>query len=289
MRVLALDLGGSRLKAGVVADGILEEIRIEPAPADGARASIETAVAQIAQGWSFDGIGLCVPGLVDASGTVVALPGKHAGIEGLNLGSILRELTDAARIVIVNDAIAYATGEAAAGAGSGHERVVVVTIGTGVGVTVIQRGAPITTGTVGGGILGGFIPISERTDGPADSIGRPDTIEALCAASRLAEACGTGTVEDAFAAVARGDATARAGIDAYRAHLVRALTALASAHAPGCIVLGGGPMTADNPVTPGVADLVNARMYGTYRVELRIAALGDSAALVGLAHFVETL
>jgi hypothetical protein len=48
-------------------------------------------------------------------------------------------------------------------------------------------------------------------------------------------------------------------------------------------------MTADNPVTPGVADLVNARMYGTYRVELRIAALGDSAALVGLAHFVETL
>lgn len=286
MRVLALDLGGSRLKAGLILDGLLEEHRIETAPADGTRAAIEAAVATISLGWSFDAVGVCVPGLVDASGTVVSLPGKHAGIEGLDLVGILREMTGATRITIVNDAIAYATGEAVAGAGRGAERVVVVTIGTGVGVTVIQRGAPITTGTVGGGILGGFIPISERSDGPTDSIGRPDTIEALCSAARLAEACGAASVEAAYEAFSRGDAAARTGIETYRAHLVRALAALASAHAPERIVLGGGPMTADDPVTPGIEEDVNARMFGSYRVEVRLAALGDTSALIGLAHLV---
>lgn len=286
MRILALDLGGSRLKAGLIVDGVVETSVVEASPADGARGSIEAAIGRVAVDGPFDGVGLCVPGLVDASGVVASLPGKHAGIEGLDLAAIVRDVTGARTVVVVNDAIAYATGEAAAGAGAGADRVVVVTIGTGVGVTVIERGAPVTTGTVGGGILGGFIPISERTDGPVDSIGRPDTIEALCAAPRLADACGVASVEEAYPAIASGDPVARAGLAAYREHLARALVALASAHAPGCIVLGGGPMTADNPVTPGLAEIVNARLFGTYRVEVRTAALGDTAALIGLAHLV---
>jgi len=217
---------------------------------------------------------------------VVSLPGKHAGIEGIDLPALLREALDVRTAVVVNDAVAYATGESVCGAGRGFDRVVVVTIGTGVGVTVIDDGEPVTRGVVGGGILGGFIPISERIDGPADSIGRPDTIEALCAARRIAEACGTQSVEDAYGAYARSEDRARAGVDAYRTHLARALTALASAHAPGCIVLGGGPMTPGNPVTPGIEAMVNERLFGSYRVAIRTAELADTAALVGLEHLV---
>ena len=280
MRILALDLGGTRLKAGLVVDGVVETTLTVETPADGSPASIERAVLGAARELgAYERVGLSVPGLVDR-GVVVSLPGKHAGIEGIDLQALLGEVLGAPTWV-TNDAIAYAMGEAVGGAGRGAHRVVVVTIGTGVGVTVIQGGAPATDGIVGAGILGGFIPISERTEGPTDSIGRCDTIEALCAAPRIAEACGVDSVEAAYAA---GHSE---GLQTYRRDLVRALVALASAHAPDVLVLGGGPMTSDNPITPGIEDIVNQRLFGTYRVEVRLAELGDAAALVGLAHLVE--
>lgn len=287
MTVLAIDLGGTRLKSGVVDAGRLVEPRIEPAPADGTAETLEEAIRRCAADRSFDSVGLSVPGLVDADGIVVSLPGKHDGIEGLDLPALLRRVTGAGRVLVVNDAIAYATGEAIHGAGAGVSRVVVATIGTGVGVAVIEHGAPVTRGVAGGGILGGSIPISERSDGPLDSNGRPGTIEALCAATRLAEACGASGVEEAYAAIERDDPAAIAGLRGYREHLVRALVALAHAHAPERIVLGGGPMILGNPVTPGLEDAVNDRLFGSYRVELRLAALGDTAALLGLGHLTE--
>jgi glucokinase len=287
MKIFALDLGGTRLKAGVVQDGAIAMSVSKDSPAaEMIASSIGDLAVELLAGEGCDGAGLCVPGLVDDHGVVRSLPGKHAGIEGVDLPGLLRETVKVDRAVVVNDAIAYATGEATRGAGVGFERVVVVTIGTGVGVTVIDRGAPVTTGMLGGGIMGGFIPISERTDGAPDSNGRPDTVEALCAAGRIAEACGTASVRDAYEAFASGDAAAIAGIAAYRMHLARALVALASAHAPDCIVLGGGPMTPDNPVTPPLLDLISERLFGSYRLSLRLAALGDNAALVGLAHLV---
>jgi len=158
-------------------------------------------------------------------------------------------------------------------------------------VTGIAGGHPVTKGVLGGGLVGGFIPISERTDGPLDSNGRPDTIEALCAAQRIVDyAVDAGGAfarpEDVYAADLAGDASARAGIERYRTHLARALVALASAHAPGCIVVGGGPIVAGNPLLASMEEIVNQRLFGTYKVALRAAALGDDAAPIGLAHML---
>lgn len=178
MTVLAFDLGGTRLKAGLV-DGervALMDERASP-PGD---AALETLVAtgrELLAGARPDAVGLAVPGLV-SDGEVVSLPGKHEGLVGIDLAKGLREAFDAEALV-VNDAIAYAAGEARAGAGTGYERVVVVTIGTGIGVAVMQQGQPVTPGTLGGGILGGQIPIGGEG---TDTAGHAGTIEALCRA-----------------------------------------------------------------------------------------------------------
>ena len=289
MKVLAFDLGGTRLKAGLVLDRRVARSIAVDAPANGSRDALREVLGlvgrQVLDGAACDGAGLCVPGVVDERGVVQSLPGKLEGIEGVDLPALLRDTFGVRAAAVQNDAIAYAMGEAVAGAGRGCGRVVVVTIGTGIGVTVIQDGAPAPHNA---GIFGGFIPISERTDGVVDSIGRSDTIEALCAAPRIAEACDTATVADAYAAAANGEPGARDGLRAYQAHLARALVALAHAHAPDRIVLGGGPMTPDNPITPGLEQIVNARLFGRYRITLRTAELGDTAALVGLAHLVES-
>lgn len=283
MNVLSVDLGGTRMKIGNVANGVLGAVHIIDTP-DG----VEHVLDAIAiAGAHVDGVGLCLGGLIDEHGVVVSLPGKLDGFQGVNVREMLEQRLNAPAVV-VNDAVAYAMGESAFGAGRGFDRVVVMTIGTGVGVGVIEHGAPLTRGTVGGGIMGGFIPISERTDGPADSNGRADTIEALCAARRLTDDSPYGDAIELYAAHARGEALALTCVERYRANLARAVVALAHAHAPDAIVLGGGPMTMQNPVVGGLSDIVDARLFGSYRVALRVASLPDTAALLGLAHILET-
>lgn len=290
--LLTFDLGGTRLKAGVVphdsptaADLIIREATTTDLPA-----LIRSVGEEALAGRTPAGVGLAVPGLIDDRGIIVSLPGKHAGIEGVDLPALLHEMFGCTAVVL-NDAIAYGLGEATAGSGMGCARVVVVTLGTGVGVTVIENGAPLGAGAFGGGLMGGMIPISDVDDGPLDTNGGHDTIEAFCRAERLVHDSGAAyaSVPEVYDGWARGEDAARRGVARYRSSLVRALVALASAHAPDRIVIGGGPVTADGPLLRGVEDEVNARLFGSYRVDVRAAALGDGAALAGLAHRLRTV
>lgn len=291
-RILAFDLGGTRLKAGAVnvADGNVESLRTEDVAGalEGALALLSDFGHAILKDKECVGAAMCVPGLVGEDGIIVSLPGKLDGIEGLDLPGFLESKFDLPAIV-VNDAIAYGSGEAFYGAGKGFGRCVIVTIGTGVGVTVLEKARPMATGIFGGGILGGQIPISERTSGHADTSGQHDTIEALCCAARIVDYCNDEggsykSVPEVYEGFENNEIAALAGIKTYQNHLARALVALAHAHTPDVIVLGGGPMTKDNPILPGALEMTNARLFGTYRTTLAVAALGDSAALSGLAR-----
>lgn len=289
MSLLVMDLGGTRLKAGVADSGRLTRTSVVDVRESGGREHLLGLLASTGRGLleagTADGSAVCVPGLVDG-GKLVSLPGKLGGLEGTDLGSFLETTFGAPRVAVSNDAVAYAMGEAVSGAGRGCRRAVVVTIGTGVGVTVVEDGRPATGGMFGAGILGGFIPVTANTDGPVDSTGHSDTIEALCAAERIAGEA-YDTVPDTYAAYERGEAAAQTNIDRYRERLARALVALAHAHAPERLILGGGPMREGNPITPGLEALVNERLYGTYRVEVRLAELSDDASLIGLAHLLD--
>lgn len=283
-RVLAFDLGGSRLKAGLVEAARVTAARTVPAPpVDELVAGLRGLGDALLAGERATRVGLCVPGLVER-GTVVALPGKLDGIAGIDLARLLRE-TFGADVQVVNDAIAYAIGETTHGAGRGAGRVVVVTIGTGVGVGVVERGRPLGEGKLGGGLLGGQIPIG--ADG-SDTSGRAGTIEALCRAQRLVDLSPAhGSVEALYRAHAAGDEAAAHAVARYRADLARALVALAHAHAPDRIVVGGGPITPENPLLLGIADLVRPHLFAGYDLEIVPAALGDGAALIGLAALAE--
>jgi glucokinase len=225
---------------------------------------------------------------VDADGTIVALPGKLPGAEGSNLRAFL-ESRFGMPASVRNDAVAFGAGEAVHGAGRGLSRVVVVTIGTGVGVTVFEGGGPMGEGVLGGGILGGQVPIAEEGGPYEDTSGRTGSIEALCRADRVVDymrdAGGTATTPvEVFAALEARDPAAIAGLARYRLLLTRALVALAHAHAPDILVVGGGPAGAESPLLDGVEDAVNRRLFGNYRTRVRLSQAGDAAALFGLAE-----
>ena len=297
---LAFDLGGTRLKAGVVAVGtgeVVHEADPVDAPAEwlAAQQLIEQVAADLRRvHGDVAGAGLALPGVIDG-GTVVSLPGKLAGAEGADVagwlaGTIARP---GGATVVVNDAIAAGVGEATAGAGSGARRTVVVTLGTGVGVCVVEGGEPLGTGPFGGGILGGQLPIGPpdpgllEADGWVDTAGRTGTVEARCRAQALvaqAELRG-GEWADARAvadAAAAGDVRALDAVAGYRADVARGLAALAHAHAPDRVVVGGGVAGAESLVHRGLEAAVNAQLAFGLRVGVLGAVLGSAAGLAGV-------
>ena len=274
MTAVAVDLGGTRLKARRVssdesASGDVFTFEHGGAWRDGL-AKVRAHFGDI------DEMGLCVPGIVEER-RVVALPGKLPGIEGVDLG---RELD--LPLLVVNDAIAYGIGESVHGAGRGHERAVVVTIGTGVGVAVIEGGAPLGKGPLGGGILGGQIPLPGEAGEAVDTSDRLGTFEARCRADTLlASVPGAADLPDVYARLHAAEPEVQRGFRQFRAGLTDGLLALALAHSPSVMVVGGG--AAQPGLIDGVEEALAPRLWSGQQVAVRLAELGDGAALSGLA------
>jgi predicted NBD/HSP70 family sugar kinase len=276
-RTLAFDVGGTRLKWAVVRpasqgwDVGPPTIVSSATPLDDVRTAIAAGRGEV------DAVALCAPGIID-DGVVVSLPGKLAGLEGTDLRAVLIDAFGDHEPVVVNDAFAYACGVAGAG------RTVAVTIGTGVGVGVIDEEWAGSPGPFDGGILGGQIPIGDGVVGETDTSGRTDTIEALCRAQRIvdcANRAGARFVDVASVYRDGGD------LDEYRSRLVRALVALAHAHGPDVIVVGGGAMPPESPLFDDLEGAVNAELFGGFHVAVRSAVNPHTAALVGLARLTE--
>ena len=294
--VAAFDVGGTRMKCGLVIDG-----RVEPLPwqctagLDGPAVVdlLVTTVRDVVAAGGVDAVGIATPGIVD-DGRVIVLPGKFPGLVGLEVAGVVADVAGVP-VRLVNDAIAAGVGEATAGAGTGHHRVVVMTIGTGIGVAVIEGGRPVGDGPWGGGLMGGHMPIASPDEGPFDSNGGRGTIEALCAAEQLTEAarkadCDADDVPGLLALWSRGDGAGRRAVAAYRRSLEQALVALAHAHTPSLIVVGGGPVsTSSGWLLDGMTEAVRRRLWQGQRCEVVPAALGDAAALVGLAKLAAGL
>jgi predicted NBD/HSP70 family sugar kinase len=242
--MLAVDLGGTRIKAAVD-DGLVSVVTHGSATLAGALSCLEQVMARLVPD-GCDVAGLCLPGLVDED-RVVALPGKLDGAVGFDLVGWLTALTGG-QVFVVNDALAYGLGEAADLPG----RTVVLTLGTGVGCCVVEDGAPLGRGPLGAGTLGGQLPLT--ADGPLDTSGRAGTIEAWCRADRVDE-------------------------PGYRDRLAQGIAALCLAYGPDRVVVGGGAASAE--LLEGLE--VEPLLWPGQRVEVRLARFGDAAALRGLA------
>ena len=286
MRVLAFDVGATRLKLAAVEGGQVGEVTTRPTRDLTGPAVVELLVStarEMASSGTVDAVGVAVPGIVH-DGKIVSLAGKFEGIVGADLAGTVTAAVGVPAIV-VNDAIAAAVGEAVAGAGAGHQRLVMVTIGTGVGTAVVENGRPLGAGPWGGGLRGGQIPIGDGATGPVDTSGHHGTIEALCAADRLLDAeLGLTSVPDLLAAWERREIGAVAVVASYRRSLELALLALAQAHAPSAIVVGGGPLsTATGWLLDGMTEALASRLWAGHELVVVPAALGDAAALAGVA------
>ena len=163
MLTLAIDMGGSRIKMGLVADGTVRETAIFPvdsaAPLAQTLHEIERWADTLAERSSVrpTHVGLAFPGIVH-KGKIVSCNGKYAGAEKFDWQVWALERFGKP-IDILNDAAAALLGELHFGAARGAENAVLLMIGTGIGAAAAVNGHLLEGKHFTLGMLGGHIAI----------------------------------------------------------------------------------------------------------------------------------
>ena len=168
MIVLTCDLGGTRMKIGVVRDGCVLTQTVKPAQSKNGIAPqlpvLKTTWLQLLQKLKLSltdcaGVSVGFPSLVDTvAGRVLAEYGKYADAMALNLRA-WSQAELGLPLAIENDARMALIGEWKSGAGRGVNNLVMITLGTGLGTCALIEGRVMRGCHGQAGVLGGHFTV----------------------------------------------------------------------------------------------------------------------------------
>ena len=305
--VLALDIGGTKLAAGVVspAGEVLAEQVAATDPSSSPPELIEVvfelsdaAISAAELSWrNLATAGISFGGPVDHPTGRTVTCHHLPGWEGVPLRDLVSERAGLPT-VMDNDANAAALGEATFGAARGCEHVLYVTVSTGIGAGLvlngrIHRGARSMAGELGHTLV--------APHGPKCSCGRLGCLEAVASGPAIAraavEALDAGA-PSALRAIPRPQLTAKhvsecAHTDALAARIIglageylgRAIATAVNLVNPEIVVIGGGVSQAGETLLGPVRRAVARYAVRESMDDLRILAgeLGQRGGLLGAA------
>ena len=291
---IGIDLGGTRIK-GALFDGESGELRArDTLPTRDGEPEVEGEPVFLRQvrnlidglertaGVEAGALGISAPGLANRAATVIDfMPGRLAGLEGLNWGVALEKPCR-----VLNDAHAALLGEIWQGSARGLEHVVFLTLGTGVGGAVVSDGRLLRGHLGRAGHLG---HLALDFHGPGDICGTPGSLEDLVGNHSVAARSGgrfTST-HDLVAALANGDEAAEKVWEESMRALAAGVASLINAFDPEVVLIGGGISEAWEWIEPGLRPWMDRFEWrpGGHRVEIRRAELGEWAGVYGAASF----
>ncbi|HLJ72314.1 MAG TPA: ROK family protein [Roseiarcus sp.] len=278
-RVLALDLGGTHLRAGLAAANeaaSVQTIGRWPAPRD--MESFRVLLGEIvASRGPFDRVGLAVPGLAEETRCrwIPNLP----WLDGVDLA----DLVAGAPLALGNDSQLALLAEATHGAAAGLSDAILLSIGTGIGSAVLSGGR-IVKGAAGGACSFGWACADM-----ADQGRHKDGWLERMAAGRAFDAAAVKTfgAADGAALIAAARAGDQAAIEAIAKPAAAIGTALAGAVAlldPQAILFTGGVAESLDALAPAILAALRRHLPPHLkRVALRAGRFSGSAALIGAA------
>ena len=296
--VLGLDIGGTKLAAGVVDGGgkvlsfVLASTNAEDGPESGLERLFElgrSAVAEAGVEWAqIGGVGIGSGGPLDATRGVLIAPPHLPGWRDVPIVALAEEAFRLP-VVLENDATAAAAGEHRYGAGAGTRNMVYLTISTGVGGGTVIEGKLYRGASGNGGELGHVtVDCAGRH---CKGCGRKGCLEAYVSGTSIAERAaeagmGTVTTAEVAAAARAGDPIATEVWDATTDALACGLTSIVNLFEPELVVLGGGVVsgTGEQLIGP-VRDRVRAESMAPAgnAAEIVQSPLGDHVGVVGAA------
>lgn len=285
-RVLAVDVGGTTIKAEVVnADGVVVARARRATPrGEEARDAVACLGRELTASVPVTGAGVVIPGIVDAE-TGTGVYSANVGWRKLPFAGPLAEAWGVP-VAVGHDVIAAGLAEWEQGAGQGVRDLAFVAIGTGISAALIVGGQVLAgNGSAQPGELGHVVV---RPGGPECGCGNRGCLESVASAAAIARGYehATGKRADGALAVfaaADRDPRARAVIDEAARALADGLAALAALTAPRRIVLGGGLAEAGPALTGPVAAALADRVRVQPVPELAAARFGARAGLAGAA------
>jgi glucokinase len=276
-RVLAIDLGGTQLRAAVHSGDVaaLRDIAKEAAPASLPEFTSRISALR-AEAGEVTGIGFAVPGLVE--GTTCRWIPNLPYLDGLDLADLLPDV----QIGLGNDAQISLLAESTAGAARGMSDALLLAIGTGIGSAVLANGR-IVAGSRGGACSFGWACADVEDPGEERS-GWLERMAAGRALDGVAAQIGKAGGADLIASARAGD---RAAVAALQMPAQRLGTALAGAVAlldPEVVLVAGGISAALDILAPPILAALRRHLPAHLRgIEMRAGAFGQRAGLVGAA------
>jgi glucokinase len=285
--VVALDVGGTTIKAALVDRAGRELLRIErPTGAELGPVQIVQEVLDVAASLVRPGTvaaGLSVPGIVEPA-TGVALLAANLGWRDLPLAELLGERLGLP-VALEQDARAATVAEAEAGLGRDVRDLMVVVIGTGVAAGLVIGGRLVAGAASSAGELG-HLPVYPQ--GELCPCGQRGCVEAYASAGGIGRrylAAGGApgqTVADLVARLDDDPLGRRIWAEAVEA-LALGLAASTLLIDPGLIVLAGGLSNAGDRLLEPLRVALQSRLAWRAAPPLAVSPLGDGAGRAGAA------
>jgi glucokinase len=311
--VVAIDLGGTKALAGVVeADGTVRSRVWLPSrdlvgrPAELLDRLAEGAVSAASEAefslHAVAGIGVCVPGPLDSTRSVVAMA-PNLGWVDLHVREELQRRLPGRPVFLENDVRAAALSEHKLGAGQGYASTLAVFVGSGVGGGIVLNDNLYHGAHGGAGEIGHMVV---RAGGPRCGCGRAGCLEVMAARDAvgryvireverghrtlLTEILGGNllalTSRDLAEAIAKSDAVAIRAARRSARYTGLAIGGVVNLMDPGVVVIGGGIAEAlGKRYVQYASEVARRQILASAAREVPIVAskLGNDAGLLGAA------
>ena len=306
--VFGVDVGGTTIKMGLFDKNanVLKKWEIPSVTANGGERILPDIAESIVSNCremdikqdELVGIGIGVPGPVDASGTVY----KTVNLGWDTVFNIPEAFQKFLKLPVMagNDANVAALGEMWKGGGEGYKDLVVVTLGTGVGGGIICNGQMVTGAIGAGGEIGHIhVEDNETEECGCHNIG---CLEQYASATGIVRLARKRLLQDeapsvlrdrevsakaVFDAVKFGDPVAIEIAERFGAYLGKGLAAIAAVVNPQVFVIGGGVSKAGEVLFEYIRPyFMQYAFRGCRDAEFALAKLGNDAGIYGAAKLV---
>ncbi|TFB14623.1 ROK family protein [Filobacillus milosensis] len=284
MKVLGVDIGGTKVRLGVVDDSMNVELDYKVPTAFPLYDLLEKEVLKIIDEHpDVEAIGIGTHGFVDSkNGRIVYATELLPGWTGTEVKAQLGKVTGL-RVEVDNDANCAALAEAKIGAAKEYDRTVCLTLGTGLGGGVI-----IDDFLLSGGPNGGAAELGHMTLYPGGvecPCGRRGCFEQYVSGSalrrRIEEAGLPYTPEELFTA---DDAGAKKLIREFTYDLAVVISSLQATFDMEVVVIGGGVSEASDYWMEGLMEQLKPMLLND--LDIKIAQFKNDAGMFGAAQLV---
>jgi glucokinase len=303
MKTIAIDLGGTRMKVGIVENGRIVASTISQSNSLGDFSSVitnlevqienliqDSHIAEIA------GIGIAMPGIIDINkNQLLSVNQKFAEAIGFDFTS-WAEMKWGLTLFLENDARAALMGEWQFGSGKGYENICMMTFGTGIGTTCLMDGKILYGKHFKAGILGGHSTID--VNGDLCNCGNIGCVESLASGWKLKEIAAKYPeidwpemesddidFERLFNYYRKGDVVAieiaKKCILSWAAGIVNMI----HAYDPELVILHGGIMNSADIILPEIKIYIEKYSWNAGRdMEIVTSSSPDDIALLGMHY-----